>query len=305
MGMGTGGAADPLGQQSGRPESDIHALLHRAYDLGINLFDTAPGYLESEVILGRALRSLPRERIVVSTKIALAGGMPGQPLNVMAAEDIVPAVERSLQRLQMDHVDLLLVAIAGPEHHARFVEVQLPVLLQLKAAGKVRFLGSSEQSRSDGAHTWLQKVLPDGALDVAMVAHNMINQSAQQTVLPLCREMNLGVLNVFTVRRVFSVPSRLEEVVRDLKARGRIASDGVPEQNPLGWLVDGQDVTSVIDAAYRFCAYTPGVTTVMNGANRVALLEQNVRSVLKGPLPAPQVERLREIFGGVAEPIGN
>src|SRR5688572_5432341 len=131
MGMGTGGAGDPLGQQSGRTESDIHALLHRAFDLGINLYDTAPGYLESEAILGRALKSLPRERVIVSTKIALAGGMPGQPMKTMPADDIEPAVDRSLQRLQLSCIDLMLVGVAGPEHYDRFVSEQLPVLLRL------------------------------------------------------------------------------------------------------------------------------------------------------------------------------
>src|SRR5688500_2690511 len=104
IGMGTGGATDPLGQQSGRPESENLRLLHRAFELGINLFDTAPGYMDSEVILGRALQSLPRERLVVSTKIPLAGGMPGQPMNIMPPTDIAPAVDRSLKRLQMSHV---------------------------------------------------------------------------------------------------------------------------------------------------------------------------------------------------------
>ena len=42
MGMGSGGGTDPLGQVSGKPEREIHALLHRAYDLGINFFDTSP-----------------------------------------------------------------------------------------------------------------------------------------------------------------------------------------------------------------------------------------------------------------------
>ena len=305
MGMGTGGASDPLGQQSGRPESEIHALLHRAFDLGITFFDTAPGYMESEVLLGRALKALPRDEVVVSTKIALAGGMPGQAMKVMRPEEIEPAVERSLQRLQLPQIDLLLVAIAGPEHYDRFVNDQLPVLQRLRAAGKIRFLGSSEQSRSDGSHEWLKRILPDNTLDVAMVAHNMINQSAQQSVLPLCRRLNLGVINVFTVRRVFSVPARLEEVVRDLKARGVIAGDALADDAPLEWLIRLPGVGSLIEAAYRFAAYTEGVTTVMNGANRVSLLEENVRSVLQGPLPAPAVDRLRAIFGAVAEPVGN
>jgi aryl-alcohol dehydrogenase-like predicted oxidoreductase len=223
----------------------------------------------------------------------------------MAAADIEPAVERSLQRLQMSHVDLLLVGIAGPEHYDRFVDEQLPVLLQLKRSGKVRFLGSSEQSRSDGSHEWLKKVLPDGTLDVAMVAHNMINQSAQATVFPTCRRLNLGVINVFTVRKVFSDAARLQQVVRDLKARGVVAADAVSHEAPLGWLLGATGAGSLIEAAYRYAAYTDGVTAVMNGASDIPRLEQNVRSVLKGPLPPGHVERLRGIFGAVAEPVGN
>jgi L-galactose dehydrogenase len=305
MGMGTGGASDPLGQQSGRPEAENHRLMQRAFDLGINLFDTAPGYMESEVILGRALQTLPRDRVVVATKIPLAGGMPGQPMKIMAAAEIEPAVERSLKRLQMSHVDLLLVGIAGPEHYERFVAEQLPVLLRLKESGKVRFLGSSEQSRSDGAHEWLKRVLPDGILDVAMVAHNMINQSAQHSVLPICRKLNLGVINVFTVRKVFSDRLRLRQVVHELKSRRIVDSDTVPEEGPLDWLVDGEDVGSIIEAAYRYSAYTEGITSVMNGASDIPRLEQNVRSVLQGPLPSESIQRLRVIFGKVAEPIGN
>ena len=62
MGMGTGGH-DPLGVKSGRAESEMLALLHRAFDLGIRLFDSSPGYGRghSEQLLGRALASLTIE----------------------------------------------------------------------------------------------------------------------------------------------------------------------------------------------------------------------------------------------------
>lgn len=305
MGMGSGGASDPLGQKSGWPEKEAHALLHRAYELGVNFFDTAPAYMDSELILGRALKNLPREKIVLSTKIALATGMHGETMKIMRADEIEAAVDTSLRRLQTSYVDLLLIGVSGPEHHDIVVNEHLPVLLRLQQAGKVRFLGSTEMSRSDGAHTWLQAILPRGVLDVAMVAHNMINQSAQLSVFPLCRRMNLGVINVFTVRLVFSVPGRLHEVVRDLKQRGVIASDAVADDEPLAWLLQDGDVETIIEAAYRYAAYTEGVTTVMNGANDITLLEQNVRSVQKGPLRPETVERLQAIFGHVAEAIGN
>jgi len=305
VGMGTGGGADPLGQKSGWPEAKAHALLHRAYDLGINFFDTAPGYMDSEVILGRAFKNLPREKIVLSTKIPLAGGMPGESMKIMRADEIETAVDTSLRRLQTSYLDLLLIGVSGPEHLDLVLNEHIPVLQRLQRSGKIRFLGSSELSRSDGAHTWLQAILPHGVLDVAMVAHNMINQSAQRSVFPLCQQMNLGVINMFTVRRVFGTAGRLPEVIRDLKQRGLIAPDAIEDDQPLSWLLEDGVVESIIEAAYRYAAYTDGVTTVMNGANSIKLLEQNVRSIHKGPLPAGMIEKLASIFGGVAEAIGN
>ena len=60
-----------------------------------------------------------------------------------------------------------------------------------------------------------------------------------------------------------------------------------------------------MEAAYRYAAYTEGVTAVMTGTIDLGHLEQNVRSVAKGPLPAETVARLERDFGAIAEPIGN
>ena len=192
MGFGTGGKVDPLGQVSDRPEMEAHTLIHRAYDLGIHYFDTAPGYMESEAILGRALRSLQRDKVIVSTKITLAGSMPGKPLTTMPAKEITETVEQSLKRMQVDYVDLLLKAVAGPQYLDKVMNEQLPVIIKLKEQGKIRFLGSSEQTRSDGGHQWLKKILPLDLLDVVMVGHNLINQSAQRSLFPICQQQNAG-----------------------------------------------------------------------------------------------------------------
>lgn len=305
LGMGTGGH-NPLGLQSGRTESEMIALLRRAFELGINLFDTSPGYGDgrSERLLGEALKPLPREKLVVSTKIPLAGGH-SDAVTVMKPEEIAPAVESSLRRLQLESVDILLMAVAGPEYFDYVINEHLPELEKLRQQGKVRFLGSSEQTRSDGDHKWLQRVLPTGVLDVAMAGHNMLNQSAQRTVFPICREQNLGVLNVFTVRNLFWNRDRLRAVIGDLKGRGVIPGDALGEKEPLDWLTANGDVGSLVEAAYRYAAYTEPVTTVMCGTIEIAELEENIQTIHKGPLPRPHLKRLRELFGRVAEPIGN
>ena len=305
LGMGSGGGPDPLGQASGKPEHEVHALLHRAFDLGITFFDTSPGYMESEVILGRALKSLPREKLILSTKIPLAGLTPDETVQIMPAEDIKVEVDRSLSRLQTEYLDIMLIAVAGPEYFEVVANEHLPVLQELQRAGKIRFIGSSELSRSDGSHEWQKRLLPSGLIDVAMVAHNMINQSAQQTVLPYCAENDIGVINIFTVRRVFGVPGRLEEVLADLMQRRVIAEEDVDLSRPLDFLLEEGEVGSLIEAAYRYAAYTPGVTTVMNGANEIPWLEENVRNIQKGPIAEKNRERLKKIFARVSEPIGN
>lgn len=303
MGMGTGGH-DPLGQKSGRPESEMHRLLHGAFDLGINYFDTSPGYLDSELILGRALKSLSREKLIISTKIPLAGGDPGQ-VRIMRPEKVVETVETSLRRLQLSEIDIMLMAVATPEYHDVVMNDQLPVLQRLQREGKIRFLGSSEQSRSDGSHEWLQVLLPHNVIDVAMVAHNLINQSAQRTVFPVCKAQNLGVINVFTVRNVFSQSQRLQEVIQDLKTRSLLNNDRVQERDPLAWVVEMCRASSLVEVAYRYAAYTAPVKTVMNGTLLLHELEEDILSIEKGPLPDQLVEELREIFSRVAEPIGN
>ncbi len=299
MGMGTGGH-DPLGQKSGRAESEMHRLLHRAFELGINYFDTSPGYFDSESILGRALRPLPRSEVVVSSKIALAGDG-----GVMTQKDVTDSVEASLRRLQMETIDVMYAAVSCPSYLSAVKEEHIPVLERLKEQGKIRFIASSELSRADGAHVWLQSSLPFDWFDVVMVAHNLMNQSAQRSVFPNCRERGLGVVNVFTVRNVFSRPERLREVIADLKSRGVVDADATPDEEPLGWLHDDGDASSLIEAAYRFAAYTSPVTCVMTGTLESAELEENVRNVQKGPLSQAILERLSRIFSRVAEPIGN
>ena len=69
MGLGSGGPSQ-LGQGSGVPEAEAAGVVRRALDLGINLIDTAADYRESEAILGRALRGVPRERYILCTKFS-------------------------------------------------------------------------------------------------------------------------------------------------------------------------------------------------------------------------------------------
>jgi aryl-alcohol dehydrogenase-like predicted oxidoreductase len=304
MGFGTGGGPDPLGQKSGRSRDEMIKLILDVHELGISHFDTSPGYMDSEVILGQALGRLKRDAYTVSTKIALAAGDPGQ-VAVMKKAEVRPAVERSLARLGLDHVDIMLMAVSDASYLDIVMNEHIPELEKCRDAGLIGFIGSSEQTRSDGNHEWLRAALPTGKLDVAMVGHNMINQSARQWVFPYCAEHNLGVFNIFTVRNVFWNLPRLREVLADMVERGVVMASDVDLERPLQWLLDEAGCKSLVEAAYRYAAYTNPVSTVMCGGLQYHEIKENVGSFAAGPLPAAAVERLRRIFSKVAEPVGN
>ena len=84
-----------------------------------------------------------------------------------------------------------------------------------------------------------------------------------------------------------------------------VSDDVASAEEPLGWLIESDEAGSLVEAAYRYAAYTEGVSTVMTGTIDPGHLEQNVESVLKGPLSPEAIERLRTEFGSVTDPIGN
>lgn len=298
LGVGTGGPSN-FGQGSGVPEADIHRLVRRALDVGVNIFDSAAGYRESEAILGRALRGVPRDRYYVATKFT-----PEEDNEIASAADVVASVERSLTRLQTDFVEVLQFHGVRPQRYYEVMERLMPTALKLRDQGKCRWLGITEQYGEDGAHEMLQMALQDDHFDTAMVGYNMLNQSADHLVYPQCLERNVGVFIMFAVRRVLAAQDRLEQTIAELKQRGLIAPDAVPDRRPLDWLIHGH-VESVPSAAYKYTAMHQATSTVLSGTANLAHFEDNLRALEDPKLPAVDYARLQHLFGHITDPIGN
>jgi hypothetical protein len=123
-------------------QANVEAIVHRAFALGIHHFETARGYGSSEMQLGRVLPQLPRERIVVQTKVAPKA----------SRRKFLQLFERSLKHLRLDYVDLLalhginnrtLLRWALREHGC------LDAARQLQREGRVRFIGCSTHATTD------------------------------------------------------------------------------------------------------------------------------------------------------------
>lgn len=302
MGLGSGGPSQ-FGQRSGIPEAEIHRLVRVALDEGINLFDTSAAYGESEALLGRALEGSRRENYYLATKFPPHEERTGGPFR--GAQEMQESLERSLRRLKVESLDLFQFHGVRPEDYQVVCEELVPAAEKLRKEGKFRFLGVSERYATDGGgHSMLLQALKDGHFDTIMVGYNLLNPSAEREVLPLAAQKNIGVLVMCAVRRVLASPDRIRELIADLKGRGIIDRDSLPDDNPLGWLVQGE-VDSIPAAAYKFVHAHPAVSCLLSGTSRIEHLRANLAAVLGPPLPEAGMARLRAVFGQVNEPLGN
>jgi len=120
------------------------ACLHRAYELGVNLFDTANVYRrgEAERVVGNALRRYPRESYVLATKVYFPMG-EGPNDRGLSRKHVLESCEASLQRLGVDYVDLLQCHRFDPDTP---LNETLRALDDLVSSGKVLYVGVSEWS---------------------------------------------------------------------------------------------------------------------------------------------------------------
>ena len=294
--FGTGGPSQ-FGQHKGLEQRQQTALVRRCLDLGVNLFDTHEGYGESERILGEALRGVPRGSYHLVTKWSYHSG-DGARNEAAFAE----SMERSLDRLETDYVDVMMIHGILASEYESVVERFVPVLERMRDQGKVRFRGFSTRYIADPAQEIVPRALrsdPD-LWDVVMLKYGILNQIMASDALPLAVENGVGVLNMASVRIKLPIPALLEELIAEWKDKGYIAPDSIPAQDPLGWLVH-DDVDSVVSAAYKFAADHPAVSSVITGTSNPEHLESNIAALEEPRLHDGDRTRLRLLFGDIAE----
>ncbi len=296
--FGTGGPSN-LGQRTGLTPREQDALVRRCLDLGINLFDTSAEYGDSEEVLGRALRDVPRDSYILATKWA-----PDKDGALKSGtQELVDSLEQGLSRLRTSYVDIMQFHGLLASHYQAVVERFYPTMLRLREQGKLRFIGFSERFFSDPRHEAVTLALETHPehWDTVMLKYGILNQYAARVALPLAQRHNIGVLNMAAVRVKLTRPSELEALVWEWKERGLIPADSLPEKDPLGWLVH-DNVDSVVSAGYKFAADHPAISTVLTGTSRIANLERNVAALERPALPYSDRLQLVKLFGDLAEP---
>ena len=174
------------------PEESSRLIIKHALDGGINFFDTANSYSDgsSEEIVGRALRDFARrEDVVVATKVYHQVGDLAEGLS---RAQILRSIDDSLQRLNMDYVDLLQI------HRWDYntpIEETLDALNEVVKAGKARYIGASSMHAAQFAEALALQAQNDWAPFVTMQDHyNLIYREEEREMLPLCYQHGVAVI---------------------------------------------------------------------------------------------------------------
>jgi len=286
MGLGCGGPSR-IGQSTGSDEAESVRIIRTALDAGVNFLDTAEAY-NTEAIVGNALQGIDRDKVVISTKKSYRKEISPQLVR--------EGVEASLRKLQTDYIDIYSLHGVYAEHYPMLRDEILPTFFDLRAEGKIRFIGVTEMFNDDKTHQMMIDSLPDDLWDVAMIGFNILNQTARDTIFAKTIAQNVAVQIMFAVRRALSQPDKLRASVQTLIELGQLDAAEIDLENPLDFVLAESDATSIVDAAYRFCRYEPGVHVVLSGTGNPAHLQANIDSLCRPPLPEAVVAKLRYIF---------
>ena len=290
-GLGTGGHSRIGLAKYG--EDHAASIVKAAFDGGVNFFDSSKVY-GTQAALGKGLKGIKRDAYVLSTKFPYKQGN-----KVLPVQAFWEALEESLRLLNSDYIDIYHLHAVEPEDLATVKERFLPELIKAKEQGKIRFTGVTEAFIPDPGHEMLALATEQNLFDVVMVGYNMLNQSADERVLPYTKKNNIGTLCMFAVRTALSSPIALSEAIALMLAKGQGDAELLKQYGDLAFLTQEGAAASIMQAAYRFCRHADGLDVILTGTSSIEHLRDNLRAIEMPVLPQKTVERLRAMFKGV------
>ena len=274
------------------------AAIRRAAQLGINYIDTAPGYANSEEVVGAALEELQSEGaapMIVSTKL---GGRP-TPFEPKNRDHLLRSVEESLRLLNRTQIDLLM--IHEPDRPGQydwwddeedFDGPVLRVLAELKQGGTIRFFGLAGTTAYRMA-----RLIRTGKFDVVLTAFNysLLWREAEREVLPAALEQNLGII-IGSPLQQGALAQRYDDEVND--GASWLSAPRRAQFQQLYRLAEELEMP-LAEIALRWVLSNPNVACVLMGARSPEEVERNVAASENGSLPPEVLSRLATIAAQV------
>lgn len=282
--MTFGGEEGMWGQIGKLQQGEAEALIGRSLDAGINFIDTADVYSDgrSEIITGQALKNLkvPRENVVVATKVFGEAGTKSTNSRGMSRYHIMDAVKASLQRLQLDHIDLYQIHGFDP---ATPIEEALRALDTLVQQGHVRYLGVSNWAAWQIMKALgISERLGLARFESLQAYYTLAGRDLEREVVPMLQSEKVGLM----VWSPLAGGLLSGKYTRDGQAEAgsrRITFDfPLIDKERAFDCVDVMRMiaelrgVSVAQIALAWLLHQPAVTSVIIGAKRVAQLDDNL-----------------------------
>ena len=255
--------------------------IHRAYELGINSFDSANVYErgQGEIVMAKALRAFPRESYVITTKAFWPMG-DGANDRGLSRKHIFEQLHGSLKRMELDYVDIFYCHRYDPETP---VEETLRMIDDMIRQGKVLYAGVSQWTAAqiEEAVTVADRYLLDRIV-VNQPVYNMINRYIEPEIIPVSEKYGIGQI----------VFSPLAQGVLTGKYRGGRIPEGTRASNPeinhslQNMIASG--VISKVDALENYAGEL-GISLVEMALAWI-LRQSNVASALVGASRPEQIE---------------
>jgi voltage-dependent potassium channel beta subunit len=284
-------------------------LIQCAYESGVNFFDNADMYAngQAELVMGKAVKSLPREALVISSKVFWPT-MPGPNGRGLSRKHVMDSIHASLKRLDMEYIDMYFCHRYDPDTP---IEEVVRVMNDLIHQGKIMYWGTSEWDASQVvqaigiAHQY-------GLIGPTMEQpqYNLFHRARVELELwPICKEYGLGLttwsplyFGILSGKYNEDIPEGSRASMPDMAwIRDRITPERISMVRQLTDLAQEMGLTTS-QLAIAWVLRRKEVSSVITGATRAEQLDENlIAAEAVDKLGNDLLERIDQIFGSHAE----
>ncbi len=270
--LGFGGAE--IGFNPNQTQSDVDDLLNFALDAGLNLIDTAAGYLKSEQMIGEAVGKRRKEFYLITK----CGALDGFTRSDWSKKGILQTIETSLRNLKTDYLDIAQLHSCDSEILKRGEVIE--ALQRAQEKGYTRYIGYSGDN--EDAKTAIEM----NVFDSLQTSVSIADQSPIDGNIALAAEKGLGVI---AKRPIANAVWRNEE-----KPSESYHHEYWDRIQKLKFDFLGKSLEEATATALRFTLSIPGVSAAIVGTTKPERWQENARFVAEGNLSNEEFQAIRE-----------